>query len=67
VDCPSCGAHNIQGAENCVNCGTDLTNIVPTTQTPEFMREHVAALKASDAPHVGPTDPVSLPVRLMER
>ena len=67
MDCPSCGAHNIQGAENCVNCGTDLTNILPTTTTPAFMREPVAALKASDAPHVGPTDPVGLAVSLMQR
>jgi CBS domain-containing protein len=67
VDCPSCGAHNILGAEHCVNCGSDLSNIIPTTPSPDFMREQLSALETQAPPRVGQTDPVSLAVSHMQR
>jgi CBS domain-containing protein len=67
MNCPSCGAHNILGAEQCANCGTDLSNIIPTTPAPEFVRAPASHLPANPAPTVGLTDPVALAVSLMQR
>jgi CBS domain-containing protein len=67
MNCPSCGAHNILGAEQCVNCGTDLSNIILTTPAPEFVRAPASRLAGGQAGAVGPTDPVALAVSLMQR
>src|SRR5438477_11488886 len=67
MNCPSCGAHNILGAEQCENCGTDLSNIIPRTPAPDYVRAPASHLPAPVAQTVGPTDPVALAASLMQR
>ncbi|HLF77017.1 MAG TPA: CBS domain-containing protein [Dehalococcoidia bacterium] len=69
--CPFCRAENIEGADQCVNCGQDLAGLdLPGagkgTAAPEFVHETIARLPKHDAPQVGGSYPVSLAVRLMQ-
>src|SRR5947209_4310803 len=67
MDCPACGTHNILGAEVCVHCGSDLSNIIRSTPPPDFIYEPLSALAGRDPAWVGPTDPVALAVSQMQR
>src|SRR6266571_2727396 len=67
MDCPACGTHNILGAEICVHCGSDISNIIPSTPPPDFVKEPLSKLVGREPAWVGPTDPVSLAVSQMQR
>ena len=70
--CPFCHAENIEGADQCVNCGQDLAGLdLPGASTgkgsaPEFVNQTIVRLPKHDAPQVGGSYPVSLAVRLMQ-
>src|SRR5438105_1929445 len=69
--CPSCGAENIEGADECASCGKplyglDLPDAPQGSQSPEFIRQPLSRLPRRPAVRVGDSDPVSLAVRLMQ-
>jgi CBS domain-containing protein len=70
--CPYCRAENIEGADECVNCGQalyglDLPGEPQGSQAPDFIHTRVSSLPARPPATVGPQDPVSLAVRLMQQ
>ncbi len=70
--CPSCRAENIEGVDECANCGQPLYGLdVPGapegSQAPDFVQEPIAGLPKYDAPKVSVSDPVGLAVRFMQR
>jgi CBS domain-containing protein len=70
--CPYCHAENIEGADQCANCGEDLAGLDRTAArkgrptAPPFIHEAIARLPKHDAPQVGAKFPVGLAVRLMQ-
>src|SRR3972149_5936515 len=61
--CPSCHAENIEGADECVNCGQALYGLdVPGSprggQAPQFVQDPIVALPKHEAPTTGGSDPV---------
>src|SRR3989304_467117 len=70
--CPSCHAENIEGADECVNCGQALYGLdVPGSprggQAPQFVQDPIVALPKHEAPTIGVSDPVGLAVSVMQR
>lgn len=70
--CPYCHAENIEGADECVNCGQslyglDLPGAKAGTTAPDFIHEPIASLPKHEAPRVRPSDPVGLAVQQMRR
>jgi CBS domain-containing protein len=68
--CPSCHYDNIEGSDECVNCGAalyglDLPGAPQGSQSPDFIHHPLASLPIRQAPTVGPSDPVSLAIRQM--
>ncbi len=70
--CPTCRADNIEGVDNCVNCGHDLQGFdqpgAPggTERGPEFIYLALRELAPKTPSFVNHRDPVGLAVRLMQ-
>jgi CBS domain-containing protein len=69
--CPYCNQENIEGVEECVNCGHSLAGIdlpggLKGKAAPAFMHESLARLPKREPVSVGAADPVGLAVRLMQ-
>jgi CBS domain-containing protein len=65
VICPECNYDNIEGADVCRNCGTDLYNRQPG-RAPDFITTWLHDIPAQSPVRVETTDPVGLAVRLMQ-
>jgi CBS domain-containing protein len=70
--CPSCHHDNIEGTDECVNCGAaliglDLPGASHGSQSPDFIHQPLSNIPIREAPSVGPSDPVSLAIRQMRR
>jgi len=70
--CPSCGHDNIEGSDECTNCGAslyglDLPGQPQGSQSPDFIHHPLASVIARHPTSVGPSDPVSLAIREMRR
>jgi signal-transduction protein with cAMP-binding, CBS, and nucleotidyltransferase domain len=70
--CPSCHFENIEGSDECSNCGAplyglDLPGAPQGKQAPDFIHQPLSNLPIRAAAHVGPMDPVTLAVRQMQR
>ncbi len=68
--CPSCNHDNIEGSDECVNCGAalyglDLPGQPQGSQSPDFIHQPISSLPLRQAPTVGASDPVSLAIRQM--
>jgi len=68
--CPECKTDNIEGVDQCQNCGHDLSGIDRLTsgvaRGPEFIYERLAEIPARSPERVSTTDPVGLAVRFMQ-
>lgn len=69
--CPSCDSENIEGTDVCENCGASLSarnlpGAQKGRQAPDFVHYPLAGLPKHQVAQVGPSDPVSLAVRLMQ-
>jgi CBS domain-containing protein len=68
--CPSCGTENIQGEDNCANCGADLrTSDIPQRANSfeqRLMDEPLSALADVELLSVATTTPAAEAVRLMQ-
>jgi CBS domain-containing protein len=70
--CPYCKTDNIEGADECANCGQSLYGLdLPEAGLkqagPAFINEPLNRLPQRDAPKVGISDPVSFALRQMQR
>jgi CBS domain-containing protein len=70
--CPYCQHDNIQGADECANCGQSLYGLdLPEAgrkyASPPFLRETLGRLPHSPVSKVGVHDPVGLAVRRMQQ
>lgn len=69
--CPYCHVDNIEGADECVNCGQTLYGLdlpgIKGGVAPAFVLQPVSRLPIRIVPGIGASDPVSLAVRLMQR
>jgi CBS domain-containing protein len=69
--CPVCGHNNLQGADECENCGSDLrTADIPqpgTSFEERLVTASLAELAPAAAPTVEPTAPVADAVRLLQQ
>ena len=68
--CPACKHENIEGADDCVNCGEslyglDLPGAGIKEDMPSFVREPIAGLPRRPAVFINDVDPASLAVRTM--
>lgn len=67
--CPDCRTENIEGADVCVACGADLSNLKLPTPTNELEQKliggHLHDLGATEALTVAPGDPVFLAIHFM--
>lgn len=56
--CPSCGFENLQGEDNCANCGADLWTVdtpeMATTFHGRLLGEHLDAIPAPAPPTIDP-------------
>lgn len=69
--CPACRTENIEGSDDCSNCGAALYGLdVPETgikdPAPVFINEPIRGLPRRPVASVGVNDPVSLAVRTMQ-
>ncbi len=69
--CPECHTDNIQGVDQCANCGQDLYSMGrgiagKATRGPEFISERLHEIPAQSPVRVASGDPVALAVRLMQ-
>jgi len=68
MKCPDCGQTNIQGADNCESCGTDLSAVVkaPKGLTKRILEGVISELNPRDAITVAPDKPIADVVALMQ-
>ena len=69
--CPHCHAENIEGVDECVECGhalagLDLPGELKGGQAPAFVHEPISRLPKREPVYAGSLDPVALAVRLMQ-
>ena len=68
--CPHCHAENIEGVDECVNCGDSLAGYdLPGdkgSKAPSFVFEAISRLPKREPVYAGIADPVALAVRLMQ-
>jgi len=69
--CPECRHDNIDGVDQCANCGHDLSSLDHAdgragSGGPAFIHERLKEIPASSPVRVATTDPVGLAVRLMQ-
>lgn len=65
--CPACRAENIEGADDCVNCGEPLYGLDFPDDGPTFIQQPILGLPHRPVLSVSINDPVSLAVRLMRQ
>jgi CBS domain-containing protein len=69
--CPACHFENIEGADDCVNCGEPLYGLdLPggvKDPAPDFIHQSIAGLPRRPPTFVNVDDPLSLAVRLMQQ
>ena len=70
--CPACHFENIEGADDCVNCGKPLYGLdLPETglkdPAPDFIQEPIAGLPHRPVGFVQVNDPVSYAIEVMRR
>jgi CBS domain-containing protein len=69
--CPACGFENIQGDDECANCGADLrTADIPAPSRgfeERLVAEHLADLRPPPAPAIAPTTSAAEAVHLMQQ
>ena len=70
--CPFCESENIEGSDECSNCGQalyglDLPDGPNDRKAPAFIRQPISGLPKREVARVGPNDPVGLAVRQMQR
>jgi CBS domain-containing protein len=70
--CPACHSENIEGADECVNCGLalyglDLPGAPLGSQAPAFLLLPIASLPKRKVASLTAHDPVALAVRHMKR
>jgi CBS domain-containing protein len=70
VICPACKYENIEGADDCVNCGEslyglDLPGAGIKADMPSFVREAISGLPRRPPVFINDDDPASLAVRTM--
>jgi CBS domain-containing protein len=66
--CPSCGHENIQGADECADCGASLYGLkIQASRGPDFIHDSLDTIALRPAVKLGPADPVSLAIREMKR
>jgi CBS domain-containing protein len=68
--CPSCHYENIEGADDCVNCGEplyglDLPDVGIKDPAPDFIHQPISGLPKRPPAFINIDDPVSLVVRTM--
>ena len=68
--CPSCHYDNIEGSDECANCGASLSGLDVSgkrrgRKAPDFIHQPLSSLPIRQAPSVGPADPVALAIRHM--
>jgi CBS domain-containing protein len=69
--CPHCHAENIEGVDECVECGhalagLDLPRDKGANQAPDFVHDSIDRLPKREPVYAGAADPVGLAVRLMQ-
>ena len=69
--CPNCKAENIEGADECSNCGTalyglDTQDAENRDNLPAFIKQKIEVLPKRPLVSVKATDPVAYAVRLMQ-
>ena len=68
--CPVCGFDNLQGADNCENCGADLRTVdIPRPSTgleDRLVRDHLDRIKSRAPVMVAPGTPVRAAIRTMQ-
>ncbi|MGE0057941.1 MAG: CBS domain-containing protein [Dehalococcoidia bacterium] len=70
--CPACRFENIEGADDCVNCGEplyglDLPEMGIKDPAPSFIQQPIAGLPKRPPVTINIDDPVSLAVRVMRQ
>jgi CBS domain-containing protein len=70
--CPVCRSENIEGADQCANCGQslyglDLPGGPKSRPAPDFIDRPISVLPKREVVKVSPHDPVGLAVRHMQR
>jgi CBS domain-containing protein len=67
--CPACGFENLEGDDNCANCGADLwlvdTPREPSTFSGRLLGEHLGAIEAGAPPTIGPDASMAVAVERM--
>jgi CBS domain-containing protein len=70
MQCPVCKAENIEGVDECANCGNPLYGLdlpgADGDEAPAFVRQPIANLPRRELVTAGVSDPVGLAVRLMQ-
>lgn len=70
--CPSCNAENIEGSDECTNCGAalyglDLPGAPQGAKAPAFLQQPISEVPKRPVNKVGVSDPVALAVRQMQQ
>lgn len=70
--CPACQTENIEGSDECSNCGAalyglDLPGASQGATSPDFIHRPLRDLPRRNIIEVGASDPVGFAVRLMQR
>lgn len=69
--CPSCGTRNLEGADECKNCGADLRTVdlpKPASKVERtVMHLPLTALEMTTVHTIGPDDPVDVAVQTLLR
>lgn len=63
--CPSCRFENIEGADDCVNCGEPLYGLDLKDPPPLFIQHPIAGLPKRPPVTININDPVSLAIQVM--
>jgi CBS domain-containing protein len=69
--CPECRFDNIEGADYCANCGSDLAgmdqaNAPMGASGPDFIHQRLSEIPARGPVKVSASDPLALAVRMMQ-
>ncbi len=68
MQCPSCGSDNIQGTDECTNCGAALYGLrINNPGGPDFIHRPLSEMRRRPVHAVQVNDPVVLAVRTMQR
>jgi CBS domain-containing protein len=67
--CPACGFENLEGDDNCANCGADLSTAdtpqEPSTFSGRLLGEHLDAIEAGPPPTIEPDASMATAVERM--